>query len=290
MAGETPHEAAMHAVGLEDPARPVLVSVPHAGRHYPPALLNRSRLGPAELRQLEDRHIDAPAEALAERGFPVLVARTARAWIDLNRSERELDQEMFAPTPRRADIDISLKVRGGLGLVPRRLPGHGDIYDAPVCANDLAGRIESVHRPYHQAIAETLARIRRRFGAALLLDLHSMPPLKPRGGLRPSEIVIGDRHGRTAGRRFVQTAVEVCRAHGFSLALNSPYAGGYLLDRHGRPGEDVHALQIEIGRGVYLDEALDEPGPGMPRISALLTELCETLAEKIGGAMPLAAE
>lgn len=290
MADETAENTTMQRFGLEDPPRPVLVSVPHAGRTYPPELLNRTRLSVAELSQLEDRYIDRATDGLARRGFPLLIARTARAWIDLNRSERELDHEMFAPPPRRAQIDTSLKVRGGLGLVPRRLPGLGEIYDEPVCAEDLARRIATAHRPYHQAIADALELMRERFGSALLLDLHSMPPLRPRSGHRPADIVIGDRHGRTAGRRFVQAAMEVCRSHGFALAHNSPYAGGFLLDRHGRPGQDVHALQIEVSRAAYLDTSLDRPGPGMPRVTAMLADLCEALSDEIGGGMPLAAE
>ena len=138
MAAETRDEPAFESIGLHEPARPLLVSVPHAGRHYPDELLNRSRFDKSELRMLEDRYIDAAATGLADRGFPLLIARTARAWIDLNRSEREIDREMFAPMPEHTNLDISLKVRGGLGLVPRRLPGRGDIYDAPLPATDIA--------------------------------------------------------------------------------------------------------------------------------------------------------
>lgn len=290
MTGALPENAGFRHHGLDPPGRPVLLSVPHAGRRYPPETLNRTRLGPTELRALEDRHVDAAIAGLDRQGFPLLVADTARAWIDLNRSERELDHEMFAPAIDRRDLDISLKVRGGLGLVPRRLPGHGDIYDEPVCARDLAERIANFHRPYHRAIAETLARIRARFGAAVLLDCHSMPPLKPRRGRPAAEIVIGDRHGRTAGRRFTQCAMDVCRAHGFAIAHNAPYAGGYLLERHGRPREDVHALQIEISRAAYLDADLDRPGPGLARVRRLVAALAEALSEEIGGEMPLAAE
>ncbi len=278
-------------LGPAQPRSPVILSVPHAGRFYPPALIENSRCTPAALRSLEDRHVDGLVMPLAERGYTIIVTRTARAWIDINRSEREIDPEMIFPQPVRAGLDASVKVRGGLGLVPRRLAGHGNIYRRPISNTDLAARIRDHHRPYHAALSDALDAARSRYGAALLLDCHSMPPLAPVDRARGADIVIGDRDGRSAAPAYSARAATVCREEGFSVARNEPYAGGYILARHGRPEREIHALQFEICRSLYLDFALDRPGRRFDAIAALVGRVADALTETLlSPAQMLAAE
>ena len=278
-------------LGPRSPESPLVVSVPHAGRDYPEALLRQAWLGRAALQSLEDRYVDRLVEPLAERGITTIVAHTARAWIDLNRSEREIDPEMVLPQPALSGIELSPKVRGGLGLIPRRLSGHGNIYSEPISAEDLSRRIQQTHRSFHGLVSEALAAARKRFGTAILLDCHSMPPLRPGGGEARIDIVLGDLEGRSAAPGFASRAAELCRANGLRVARNSPYAGGYILQRHGRPERGVHALQFEICRSLYLDPALDRPGNRFAEFAALVAHLATALAdEALSGPESLAAE
>lgn len=222
MTANTGHDAHIRLIRPEKPCSPLVVSVPHAGRRYPQALLGNSRVAQDALETLEDRYVDRLVAPLSEKGITVIVADVARAWIDLNRSEREIDPEMIAPQPKRSGLELSAKVRGGLGLVPRRLAGHGEIYAAPLAERDLAQRIANVHRPYHGALSDALDAARRRFGTAVLLDCHSMPPLRPQAGRPRNEIVIGDRDGRSAAPCFSGRAEKICRAAGFRVARNAP--------------------------------------------------------------------
>jgi N-formylglutamate amidohydrolase len=267
-------------LGPETPRFPLILSVPHGGRHYPPGLLDAARIGEDKLRALEDRHVDTLVTPLADRGFTVIAGRVARAWIDLNRSEREIDPEMVKPQPALAGIDFSAKVRGGLGLVPRRLARHGNIYRRPLDADDLAHRISTAHRPYHALLSDALDAARRRFGIAVLLDCHSMPPLKSRTGQAPAELVLGDRDGASAAPGFAARASQICRDHGFRTARNAPYAGGHILARHGRPERGIHALQLEICRSLYLDHAHDEPAPHATRLTELVEAVARGLANE----------
>ncbi len=270
---------------------PLVLSVPHAGRIYPPSLLAQSRLGKDALSALEDRYVDRLVMPLAERGFALIVAGAARALIDINRSEREIDPDMVLPRPARAGIELSAKVRGGLGIVPRRLAGHGNIYPEPLYAADLRQRIADVHRPYHDALSDALARARDRFGAAILLDCHSMPPLRAKGGAPRPDIVIGDRDGRSAAPGFAARALEICQQRDFRTAHNTPYPGGHILARHGRPERDIHALQLEICRSLYLGADGAEPGPRFAEIGDLVIAIAEQLAcEALSGPETLAAE
>jgi len=276
--------------GPAEPQTPVILSVPHAGRAYPAALAESSRWPREQLEILEDRHADLLAHDAAAAGFTVLAATRARAWIDLNRHEREVDPDMIADAPRGHGYIRSAKVTGGLGLVPRRLRALGDIHARRLDHREVAARIAADHRPYHEQLAALLASARNRFGIAVLLDLHSMPPLTEPGGM-PARIVIGDRFGRSAAGRFTAALRETAEAGGWRVALNSPYAGGHILDTHGAPARRVHAVQIEIDRSLYLDAELREPGPGLSRTRALVGDLARAIAdEAFGSASTIAAE
>ncbi|WP_375393257.1 N-formylglutamate amidohydrolase [uncultured Sphingomonas sp.] len=260
--------------GEATPASPVVISVPHAGRNYPRALRAALRAPLAAAVAMEDRHVDAVA--LAARGAETLIVqRRARAWIDLNRAENERDP--CADEGARTDVASTAKVANGLGLVPRR-SGTVELWGRRLTDDEVAARIASDHRPFHAALAGALAAARARWGAAVLLDLHSMPPLT--GAARGVRLVLGDRFGRSAGSRFVARAEAVAAAAGLPAKLNAPYAGGHILDRHGRPAAGVHALQLELDRSLYLDPALDRPGPGLARMAAIVRAMLAALADE----------
>ncbi len=272
-------------------ATPIVVAVPHAGRAYTPALIEAARVPLATLARLEDRYADRLADGLAEDGHAVIVAQAPRAAIDLNRHEQEWDPAMVHPAQPRRPVRASSKVRGGLGLIPRRLPQGGELWRNPLGVEALEARIGGIHRPYHAAIARLLSAARLRHGAALLIDLHSMPPLGSDGEGPPARLVIGDRFGQSASARLVELATMICGSDGDRVAINTPYAGGYSLEAHGAPGAGLHAIQIEVDRGLYLDSALMEPGESLTRVQALLRRLAAELARELGrAAWPLAAE
>lgn len=272
------------------PAFPVILSVPHAGRNYPPELLAQARVQHDVLRRLEDRWADLLVHPLIERGFTVLVSRTARALIDLNRHEREIDPAMVSGLPLGQPLQTSAKLRGGLGLLPRRLPGAPDLWRGSFAWSDVRARIETVHRPYHAAVAQLMRAARDAHGHAILIDLHSMPPLPPaEPGKAAPVLVLGDRFGRSASGRLIQLAADVAAGHGVSSAQNHPYAGDHMIERHGRPERDMHALQVEIDRSHYLDVTLDRPGPGLERMRVLVTNLVEAIAQELPRASDLMA-
>ncbi|HEY6815995.1 MAG TPA: N-formylglutamate amidohydrolase, partial [Croceibacterium sp.] len=165
------------SLALRDPgAVPVLLAVPHAGRAYPAEFAQTMRNQAAACLRLEDRFVDLVADAVArETGAALLVAHAPRAVIDLNRAPDDIDWDMVvggAPE-RRLRHAAGRRARSGLGLVPRRLPGLGELWRQRLAVDDLAARIEQVHQPYHATLAAALERLRDRWGAALLVDLHS---------------------------------------------------------------------------------------------------------------------
>lgn len=265
-------------------ALPVLIAVPHGGRAYPGSVIAQMRNPGFSTLKLEDRYADHLGEAVArETGAALLVAHAPRAMLDLNRAAEDVDWEMIVSGPgeRPDSASPGLRVRSGLGLIPRRLPGLGELWKQRIDQAELTARIESIHTPYHQCLAESLTQLRARWGAALLLDLHSMPPLNARDETAAPEFVLGDRFGASCHG----TLVAGCFAHfahaGRNAAHNRPYAGGYGLERHARPADGLHALQLEIDRTSYLDSRMAEPGPGFADMVALLAGLVQRLAAEV---------
>ncbi|MBA4763014.1 MAG: N-formylglutamate amidohydrolase [Sphingomonas sp.] len=256
-----------------------MLSVPHAGRDYPLALRAALRTPLHSLLPLEDRHADTLA--LAARGIEtLLVATRPRAWIDLNRAEHERDPSIDEGAMAVPEAAQSLKLRSGLGLIPRRVGGV-ELWRRRFAAEEVRARIEQDHRPYHAALTNALAAARARFGVAVLIDIHSMPPLAP-GAAR---LVIGDRFGRASAARFVARIEGVAHAARVRSAVNTPYAGGHVLERHADPARNIHAIQLEFDRSLYLDRRREQPGPGLDSTAQLLRAIIDAVADE---AIPLA--
>lgn len=266
-------------IGPEQPASPVVLSVPHAGREYSATLLAASRLPRARLELLEDRLVDRLVWRAIATGATAIIARAPRAEIDLNRDEREVDPAMIVPAPPSRTLLQSARTRGGLGLVPSRITGIGPLWLSPMPAAELSRRVGTIHRPYHVALEKALEQARARFGTAILLDCHSMPARTEAGG-SDAPIVFGDRHGTSMSPDFLDAAVEAAQQAGFRTALNLPYAGGYITTRHGRPAAGIHALQLEIDRALYLDETMREPGKGFDMAARLIAAVTAALAAR----------
>ena len=285
--------------GVRDCAIPVLIAAPHGGRAYPRNVDAAMRNpGIAKLR-LEDRLVDELALAIAgQTGAATLIARAPRAMLDLNRAPDDLDWSMIDEGRPVGAIhsNANRRARSGLGLVPRRVSGVGEIWRTPLSGEDLTARIHGIHDPYHRALARALTDIRRAWGAVLLIDLHSMPPLRARHpGEQPVDFVIGDRFGASCEDRIASRALQFIGGQQRGVAHNRPYAGGYILDRHGRPSLGMHALQLEICRTLYLDGRFESLTARMPALARLLADLVRALADETQPGerdydLPLAAE
>lgn len=292
----TPGHPAFSLAGCAPSRLPVLLAVPHAGRVYPHSLVERMRNPGFATLRLEDRHADTLAEAVAAAtGADLLVAHAPRAMLDLNRAPDDIDWDMFdMARPAGLGHGSGRRAGSGLGLVPRRLAGLGELWKQRHSADDLEQRLAGVHVPYHATVAAELAALRDRWGAALLIDFHSMPPLPQAHGRPAARYVVGDRFGASCNGALVAAAFAHLAQEGQLAAHNRPYAGGYTLDRHAASGSGIHAIQIEVDRSLYLDARLDSPGEGFPATTAVLAGLVRTLAAELvrlaGGSLCAAAE
>jgi N-formylglutamate amidohydrolase len=181
-----------------------------------------------------------------------------------------------------------------LGTIPRIVGEGQDIYRSRLPAEQALARIESIHRPYHRKLKEILQATRTRFGVAYLIDCHSMPSasLGPHAD-NQADIVLGDRYGTSCASVVVDVFQECLEDLGFRVARNKPYAGGYITEHYGHPRSDVHALQVEINRALYLDESRVEKGPGFAEVQTRLMSAIANATHRLtfgAQSYPLAAE
>ena len=261
---------------------PVLLSVPHSGREYPAWLIANAARGRAGLESLEDPLVDRLAWRAVAQGIGAVIARAPRAAIDCNRAADEIDPAVIVDAGPDA---VGVRARGGLGIVPSRSAPHGRLWRRPIDQAELDLRIVEAHASYHGALADELRCLANTHGQALLIDCHSMPV---RHG--QAQIVIGDRHGGSAAPWLAAEAGRLAKANGWSVAFNDPYAGGHIIERHGRPERGVHALQLEIDRSCYLARDMRSPGPGFDRAARLIEQLALGLGNALGAPNALAAE
>lgn len=272
---------------------PFVLNSPHSGRFYPPRFLAMSRLDAAQIRRSEDCFVDELFAGAASLGVPLLKANFPRAYLDVNREPFELDPRMFSGTLPAFANSRSPRVAGGLGTVPK-LVGEGlDIYRARLPVSEALDRIEHFYKPYHEALKGLLMRTHRAFGHAVLVDCHSMPANVRSGENRRPDFIIGDRFGTSASPMLTDTAMRLLASMGYHVVHNKPYAGGFITEHYGRPAHDLHAIQIEVNRGLYMNERTFKKNSGFDALADdlghFMRELVSIPDDYLFG-LPLAAE
>ncbi len=261
---------------------PVIFASPHSGRHYPADFLAAARLGPRALRRSEDSFVDQLFAAAPDHGAPLLAATFPRAFCDANREPWELDPAMFAdPLPPWVNT-TSARVGAGLGTLARIVASGETIYRGKLPFAEAERRVRECWQPFHATLQALIGGTRAVFGGCLLIDCHSMPShgMAGRPGVRSADFVLGDAHGTACAPRVTRVAEQVLTGLGYTVRRNEPYAGGYITRHYGRPRERVHALQIEIARELYMDEARIEHLPGFGRLQQHMATLIGTLVDE----------
>jgi len=284
--------SAYHLTQPERRTTSVVFASPHSGRAYSKAFLRRTALDEQSVRSSEDAFVDRLFESAPQAGAPFIKAGVPRAYVDLNRSEDELDPALIDGAPRQGH---NPRIASGLGVIPRVVANGQAIYSGKLSLIEARNRIETIWRPYHAALQASLDEAHLMFGEAVLIDCHSMPheamDQVARRGIRRPEVVLGDRFGASADGAMVDRIEAAFTQAGLVVTRNTPFAGAYITQAYGRPGRGRHAVQIEIDRALYMDERLIRPNHNFDAFRELMREVVREIAE-IGraDAAPLAAE
>lgn len=233
---------------------PLVFDSPHSGRFYPDDF--RSVISRRTLQEYEDRFVDLLIADGADRGVTTLAANFPRAYIDPNRAPDDIDEDMLDavwPDP----LTPTRHSQQGTGLIFRHMPDETPIYGAKLTVEEVNRRLDSCWRPYHAALDGAIAGARARHGAVWHVNWHSMRPvgeaMTPDPGEQRADFVLGDRQGTSCEPEFTAFIADSLQAMGYSVAVNHPYQGAYIVERHGHPREGRHSIQIEINRGLYMD-------------------------------------
>jgi N-formylglutamate amidohydrolase len=284
---EQEQSAAFEIVEPADWTAPAVFNSPHSGRSFPEDFLRQSRLSATALRKSEDCFVDELFLSCVDFGAPMLRALTPRSYIDLNREPYELDPRMFrGELPGYANTG-SPRVASGLGTIPRIVAEGEDIYRGRIDFAEARQRIEQVYLPYHRTLAALTGAVLARTGEVLLVDCHSMPAsatahITPavHGGV---DVVLGDRFGSSCAEDIAAVVEEKLRQHGMRVLRNKPYAGGFITQNYGAPHRGQNALQIEINRSLYMNEATLEKTSDFQVIKGILSDMSATLLDYLGG-------
>ena len=271
-----------------------LITSPHSGHYYPRDFIEKSKLDSQQLRLSEDMHIDALLADVPKAGASLLTATYPRAYVDLNREPYELDASMFSdPLPDFVNKD-STRVLGGLGTIAKIVTERLEIYDRPLEFSEAEQRIEKIYFPFHSCIKQQLEMARDYWGAAYLLDVHSMPSnavRKFKGGKSGSiDFVLGNRHGRSCDADCYDLVYNFLTDAGYYVEKNKPYAGGYITEHYGKPLEGFHTLQLEVNRKLYMNETSYDLLDNSDKMKNLFSDLISALINKTLEKCPKAAE
>ena len=255
----------------------LVYSLPHSGRYYPDSFVAEARPVGSALRASEDAYVDEIVDLSPQLGVYGLACHYARAFCDVNRNALELDARLIRGELPKAALSLSSRVKAGFGVIARRLSAQQDIYRHPIDMAEVNLRLDLIYWPYHVMLQRLITEAKAS-GPVTLIDWHSMPSaaLSQINGTKP-DIVLGTLHGETCGDGLVQLVKSSLERQGLRVGLNKPFAGGYIVEHYGRPNDGVSALQIEINRAIYMDEASLETTAGLYR----LKNICRNLTAQL---------
>lgn len=252
----------------------MVVEIPHAGLGVDTTAMATLSASARAIGNDADLYVDDLYQGAPLLGASVLVSHVSRYVCDLNRAEGEVDARSVAGSS------------GGNyphGLIWRRTTDDQPALVAPLSGQELQRRLQNLYHPYHRALADLVSAKLTRFGHVVVLCAHSMPsrgrPGHRDAGTERADVVPGSRGGRTAAPIVIQTPELLAIERGWSVTHDDPYRGGYTTGLYGRPNQDVHAVQVELARRLYMDEStLRKKEDDFPRVAAY----CDALVERLG--------
>lgn len=250
----------MTTFSLTDPTTtetPVVVEVPHAGLAVPDAVREQVVVSRRVILRDSDIYVDKLYEGSPRAGATMLAAHVSRYVVDLNRAPDDVDSQTVPDHPDPRGVQPR-------GVVWRVTTEGRPALREPLSFAALQDRLERYHLPYHRTLRETLARKREQFGQVILLAAHSMPSVSRLGNGQPprADVVPGTRGRTTADPRVIDCVDAHFREAGLTVRHDDPYRGGWTTSYYGRPMDGVHAVQIELNRALYVDEATGRPKDG----------------------------
>ena len=263
----------------------LVLDSPHSGTNYPADFL--FACGLPELRTAEDTHVEKLYDFAPQLGVHWVEARFPRSYLDANRNTTEVDITLFDEPwlgPVETDPRVLSKVRLGKGLIWRTTDDALPIYDRKLSVAEVQARIENCWGPYHAALEQAIDAAHRQHGYSIHINCHSMPAVASKSatefpGEKHADFVVGDRDATTASAALSQLVCQQLGSLGYNVAYNHPYKGVELVCRYSNPAAHRHSIQLEINRGLYMNEQTLELTDGYEPLKATLRLLVDKLLQ-----------
>jgi N-formylglutamate deformylase len=264
---------------------PLVFDVPRSGCHYPndfdPVTPFRA------IHEWVSKHVDELYGDAPKGGATLLSAVFANAYIDANRNLLDMDADLIDgewPEPLQPGDKSN---RLGIGLIHRIAAGDIPLYDRKLTVVEVQHRIDNYYKPYHSELSSIIARGVAVHGSAWHLSCHCMATIGPDyshdKGKRRAEFCISDRDGTTSDTEFLDVVVNAFRSLGYGVSVNDPFKGAESIRMHGRPAEGVNSLQIEMVRGLYLEDDNFSRSANFDRVRTDLGKFVAIVADYVRG-------
>jgi N-formylglutamate amidohydrolase len=273
--------AALRIEGPGVAAVPVVLDSPHSGNEFPADF--DAVVSEFDLRDGEDCFVDDLYRPATELGVPLLSARFPRTYLDPNRHRGDVDLDLLAGSWPHEYVP-SGKARIGKALIWRTLDDGRPIYARRLAVEEVLGRIERLHAPYHAALRGLMDAAHERFGTVFHVNCHSMNAVSgvmgEGGAGKPrADFVLGDRDGSTCAPGFTEFVRTTLAGLGYDVKVNDPYKGVELVKAYSDPGRGRHSLQIEINKRLYLEGGTREKSRAYATLRANLARLVEAIRD-----------
>ena len=231
-------------------ALPLILDSPHSGREYPNDF--KTVLPSTTLIRGEDRHLDWLFANSTHYGAYFLQAYFPRSYIDPNRAIDDLDSTLFESGNWSEPLYPSEKTQQGYGLIWRFCPPGLAIYNRLLSRQEVILRIENYWQPYQSTLKNLYDHLQGKFGCVFHINCHSMPSAAV--GIGGADIVLGNRNGTSCSPALLEFILQAFEHEGFSVAINEPYSGAYLISAYANKQAAREAVQIEVNRALYMNE------------------------------------
>lgn len=265
----------------KEPLYPVVMSSPHSGRLFPPEFLANSALSESELRSSEDSYVTEIVKAASNAGIPLLSLNIPRTFVDVNRDKIEIDESMYFDAPQNTANVGSRRCRVGLGVIHRIVSQNRKIYDGLISFEEAMERIKYVYDPYHKRLKQLVDKCVRKFGFCLLLDCHSMPLMicNIMNEKRPLDFCLCTLFDESCPTQISEQLRNSLEADDYRVEFNRPYAGAFITFNYCQPRKNIHTIQLEINRSLYMNEATFEKTASFQKVSNDISQAIISLAK-----------
>ena len=253
---------------------PFVLSIPHCGTKFPPELKNYFEPHLTEAPDDTDWFLDILYDFTEEMGITIIKAVYSRWVIDLNRTPE--NQSLYDDGRIITSLCPTTTFFGEALYVNES--------DRPN-KQEVDRRLEKYYWPYHDKIDELLQSCKEEFGQVLFWDAHSIRRnVKTIQKEDFPDLILGNDDLKTAGSSFIKSTLECLGSEAFEVNHNTPFKGGYITRSKGNPNENIHALQLEMCKDLYMSNKETSYDPvKAKRVKKLLRNTFEKLISQLNG-------